>query len=226
MIVTIVHAALPAAGAALAENLALLRGRHGRKVLLLDAGAERMREHWSADRDRSRLRPAVTTRTVTGRGLSADLERFLARYDDIVIEAGDGNDNSPECRRALIAAEVALILLAPEDAGIDARHPLIARLNGARMFNPGLRVLFVAAGGEHDPAPEALAAMRTDAARVMSAGVAHTVLHLPALSWGAGQPGRCASDIESSTGAAEMTALYDEVYQADAPQVVSVGKIF
>jgi hypothetical protein len=84
------------------------------------------------------------------------------------------------------------------------------------MFNPGLRVLFVTAGGENDPAPQALAAVRAYAAQVMSAGIAGPILHLPALLWGADVPGRCACDIESSTGAAEMTALYEEVYRASS----------
>jgi cellulose biosynthesis protein BcsQ len=214
MIVTIVHAAPPAAGAQLAENLALLRARHGRRVLLLDASPERMCERWGADRAHSRLRPVVHTRSARGPGFSEEVERLLARHDDIVVDAGDGN--GAECRGALIAAQVVLVPLAPEHADIDVRYRLIARLNNARMFNPGLRVLFVTAGGEQDPAPQALAALRAYAAQVMSAGVAGTVLHLPALLWGADLPGRCACDFESSAGAAEMAALYEEVYRASS----------
>lgn len=213
MIVTIIHTALPAAGAQLAENLALLRGRRGRKVLLLDASPERMCERWSLERARSRLRPALATRTVSGSALPGELERQLARFDDIVIDTAGGG---PEGRCALIAAQVALVPLAPEHADIDARYDLIAQLNSARMFNPGLRVLFVTTGGENDPAPQASAAMRAYAAQVMSAGVAATILHLPALVWGSDVPGRCTCDIESSTGAAEMAALYEEVYRASS----------
>jgi chromosome partitioning protein len=174
MIVTIVHAALPAAGARLARNLALLRARHGRKVLVLDAGPKQ------------------------GGGLAEALERVLARHDDVVIDTdGDG----PAGRGALIAAQVALVPLAPERADVDAHYDLIARLNHARMFNPGLRVLFVTADGGRDPAPRARCAMRAYAAQVMSAGVADAVLHLSAT--GAIEP-----------GAAAMAALYEEVYGA------------
>jgi chromosome partitioning protein len=170
MIVTIVHAALPAAGAQLGTHLARLRAGHGRDVVLLDAGRKR------------------------GGSLSEELERLLARHDDVVIDAGD---DGPAGRSALIAAHVALVPLTPDQADVDARYGLIARLNQARMFNPGLRVLFVAVGGAFDPAPHALYAMRAYAAQVMSAGVAATVLHLPAFC-----------------NAADMAALYDEVYQA------------
>lgn len=210
MIATIVHAALPAAGAQLAENLALLRRRHGRKVVLVDACPERTCERWSVDRSRSHLSPAVAAHALSGDGVGTALERLLARHDDVVIDT-DGA-NTTECRCALIAARVAVVPLAPEHADIASRYDLIARLNNARMFNPGLRVLFVTVAGERDPAPAALAATRMYAAQVMSAGIAATVLHLPALEWGADVPGRCVSDIAGSTGAVEMAALYQEVY--------------
>jgi chromosome partitioning protein len=209
MIVTIVHAALPAAGAQLAANLALLRGRSGGQVTLLDASPARMCTRWSLDRARSRLRPAVATVAASGGGFADALERCAARDDDIVI-CTDGAD-SPECRRALIAARVALVPLAPGHA--DAGRDLVTRLGNARMFNPGLRVLFVTAGGERDPAPAARAAMRAFADRVPAAGIAATTVHLPALQWGTDVPGRCASDIVGSAGAAEMRALYEEVYR-------------
>jgi chromosome partitioning protein len=209
MIVTIVHAALPAAGAQLAANLALLRGRRGRQVSLLDASPAQMCARWSLDRARSRLHPAVATLAVSGDDFSDALERLAVRHHDVVIDT-DGAD-SPECRRALIAARVVLVPLAPEHA--DGGHDLVKRLGAARMFNPGLRVLFVTAGGERDPAPAARAAMRAFADQVPAAGVAATVVHLPALQWGADVPGRCASDIDGSTGAAEMAALYEEVYR-------------
>ena len=102
MIVTVLHAALPAAGAQLAANLALLRGRRGRQVSLLDASPERTCARWSLDRARSRLRPAVAAVAVSGGGFADTLERLVARHRDVVIDT-DGAD-SPECRRALIAA--------------------------------------------------------------------------------------------------------------------------
>jgi chromosome partitioning protein len=196
-----------------AENMALLHARTGRKMLLLDASRRQACARWGADRARARLRPVVATRAVRGSGFAEELERQLARYDDIVIVIDADGGNALECRCALIAAHVALVPLTPEHTDVDARYELIARLNSARMFNPGLRVLFVAAGGEHDPASGELCAMRAYAAQVMSAGMAATILHLPALQWGADIPGRCATDIDSSSGAAETAALHEEVYR-------------
>jgi chromosome partitioning protein len=213
MIVTVVNCAPGDVGALVAENMALSHARTGRKTLLLDASRRQTCARWSAERTRSRLRPVAVARAVCGSGFSEQLERLQARYDDVAIVVDTDGGNGLECRCALIAAHVALVPLTPEHTDVDARYELIARLNSARMFNPGLRVLFVAVGGEHDPASGDLCAMRAYAAQVMSARMAATILHLPALRWGADIPGRCASDIDSSSGAAETAALHDEVYR-------------
>lgn len=212
MIVTIADCAPPGAGALVAESLALLRAGSVRKLLLLDASAGQACERWSADRERSHLRPALATRALRGLGCAAELERLHVHFRDIVI-AIDGC-RGDECRWALVGAQVALVPLAPDYADVDGRYELIARLNNARMFNPGLRVLFVMTANESEPTPRERWAVRAYAAQVMAAGVAQSVLHLPALRWGADAPGRCASELESSTGAAEMAALYGEVYRS------------
>lgn len=208
MIVTVVNCAPPGLGSVVAETLALLRSRAGCKVLLLDAGSGQDCEQWHAARVRARLGPAPAVRTLRGFGCAAQLERLQAGFRDIVI-ATDGCGGH-DCRWALIAAQVAVVPLGSDHGDIDTRCECIARLNSARMFNPGLRVLFVTMTAEHAPARSAMYAVRTYAAQVMSAGLASTVLHLPALAWGA--DGRCACDTESSTDAAEMVALYGEVY--------------
>jgi len=213
MIVTIANCALQPASDLVAENLALLRARSGREVLLLDATPQQACERWASARNRSHLAPALATRTLRGHGFGDALSALQARFGDIVIDS-DGC-NGEESRCALIAAQVAVVPLSPMHADIDARYELIARLNSARMFNPHLRVLFVTTGQEGDPDAPERQAMRSYATQVMSASLAATVIHLPALRRGADAPGRCASDTESSTGAVEMAALYREVYQAD-----------
>lgn len=202
MIVTVAHCASPLAGGLVAENLALLRARSGRKVLLLDATAAQTCRYWGEERKRRHIAPMPKVHAVRGSSLPDELDRLYPRFSEVVIDTDCRGGH--ECRSALIMADVAVVPMAPEQANVDLHYGPIARLNSARMFNPGLRVLFVAAGSEHDPAPHELCALRAYASQVMSAGMACTILHLP---------GRCASDIESSTGAAEMAALYGEVYQ-------------
>lgn len=223
MIVTIANCAPPGIRALVAENLALLRARAGRKVLLVDTGAGQECQRWSAERACAHLRPSLAVRVLRGLGGSAEIERLRADVDDVVILT-DGS-GGPECRWALIAAQVALVPLAPDRADIDTHYECIARLNSARMFNPGLRVLFAAMAGERTPTPPELAAVRAYASQVMAAAVAETIVHVPALAWGTDMPGRCACDIESSTGAAEMATLYGEVYRT-VPAIPLRQRIF
>jgi chromosome partitioning protein len=211
MIVTIATYAPDAAADLVAENLALLRARSGRKVLLMDATSRQACRQWVTERERLHLGPRIEARAVRGFGLSQELERLYPHFGDVVIDTDGGNGH--ECRAALIMAQIAVVPLAPDQADAGIHYDLIARLNNARMFNPGLRVLFVTAGSEHDPAPGELRAIRNYVAQVMAGGLASTILHSPALLWGGNRPGLCASDIESSTGTAEMAALYEEVFQ-------------
>ncbi|WP_373989002.1 hypothetical protein [Duganella sp. BuS-21] len=73
-----------------------------------------------------------------------------------------------------------------------SRAALIARLNSARMFNPGLRVLFVLVGVAGTPSDEERAAVRGYVARVMSATLASTIIR--------------------GAAPANMDALYREVF--------------
>jgi hypothetical protein len=44
-----------------------------------------------------------------------------------------------------------VVPVTPAQADLASQYQLIARLNAARMFNPGLRVLFVLVGGADGP---------------------------------------------------------------------------
>jgi chromosome partitioning protein len=116
--------------ALVASQLAQLRVRSGCKVKLLDAN------------------------TATGRTLPDQLESLRRRYYDIVIDTG-GHDML-ESRAALIAAGLVVVPFAP---GQSSRQLLTTRLDTARMFNPGLRVLYAAIGDAGDPTPAEMDAL-------------------------------------------------------------------
>jgi chromosome partitioning protein len=130
----------------LGERLATLRRRAGCTVLLLDAAQDASRAAGDAAR----------------------------AYDDVLIDACACRADA--CCAALDAAQVALVPLAPGEADTARHYDLIARLNAARMRNPGLRVLFVAAGAGAAPDADDLEAVRAYAREVMSGHVARTVL--------------------------------------------------
>jgi len=203
-----------------ANNLALLRARTGRKVLLLDADPKQSSTNWGCERSAAGVRPRIAARALAGRALEQELDTLRRHYNDIVIDT-EGRDTA-ESRAALNAARLVVVPVSAEQADLASQYKLIARLNAARMFNPHLRVLFVAVANEGD-ADEAdaddLAAIRAYAARVMSATLAGTVIHEQLAAHRACGRGRCVCDggsdgasIGDPGAAAEMQALYKEVF--------------
>jgi len=192
MIVAIANQSGGAGKTIVANNLALLRARAGRKVMLVDTDPGAAASSWCSELAAAGVRPRVATRAITGRSLVEDLEQLRARYNDIVIDT-EGRDTA-ESRAALIAARLVVVPVTPMQVDLSTQYQLIARLNAARMFNPGLRVLFVLVGGIDEPTAEERAAVRAYASRVMSATLANTVVH--------GQ------------APADMDALYREVFSA------------
>lgn len=190
MIIAIANHEGGGAKSAVANCLALLRARSGRKVLLVEADPKRDASTWCCRRAADAA-PRVPVCGTTGRNLPEQLERLRRHYNDIVIDT-DGR-NSAESRSALIAARLVVVPVSPNQVDLASQYKLIARLNSARMFNPGLRVLFVACGGQGDLSAEEAAAIRAYAARVMSASLAGIVLHEDRMD-------------------EEMKSLYDEVF--------------
>lgn len=211
MIITIANQG-PSAGASIvASNLAVLRARSGRKVCLIDTDLKkRFACGWSIERSAAGIRPRIPGRNIGGRGLVQELDKLLPHFNDILIEteARDCADN----RSALIAARLVVVPVQADQVDLGTQYKLIACLNAARMFNPGLRVLFVLVAGRTDPTSDELAAVRAYVSRVMSASLASTTLHAPG-SHEYGE-GRCVCDAETCDPdmAAEMHALYQEVY--------------
>lgn len=190
MIVTVAGHPGVAHHAAFAPMLAQLRARTGRKVLLLDADPGHA-PHPAAS-------PGVPVRALDGRRLQDEIADLAPRYQDLMIDIDLGA--ARESRPAPIAAGLLIVPLEPGHADIDAEYGLVARINSARMFNPGLRVVFVILDGSSDsPSPEQMAALRNLVSHVMAARLAATVIHAP----GTAPP-----------AAEEMASLYREVFAA------------
>jgi chromosome partitioning protein len=173
----IVTIASPCGGtdkAIVAHNLALLRARAGRRVMLVDTDPNAHSCAWCSEMAAAGVTPRVVTRAITGRALLGELELLRSRYNDIVIDT-EGRDTT-ESRAALIAARLAVVPVTSQQVDLGSQYQLIARLNSARMFNPGLRVLFVLASVDGAPSDEERAAVRAFVARVMSATLASTII--------------------------------------------------
>lgn len=190
MIVTVAGHAGAANHASFAPMLAQLRASAGRKVLLLNADPGHARHPAAAS--------GVPIRVLSGRRLQDEIADLAPRYQDIMIDID--LVAARESRPALVAAGLLIVPLEAGHVDVDADYGLVARINSARMFNPGLRVVFVILeDGSGAPTAEQMAALRKLVAHVMAARLAATVIHAA----GATAP-----------AADEMANLYREVFAA------------
>ena len=209
MIVAIAGQGDACARTMVALNLALLRARAGRRVLLLETDPRQTASSWARQRYRDGLKPNLLNQTVLGGELGVRISQLQHGCHDMVVHT-EGCD-SPASRAALIAAATVVVPVGADQVDLGRHYQLIARLNSARMFNPRLRVLFVSTTAGADPAPAEMAAIRNFASHVMSASLAQTILH-------GGAPGSldalcvCETPERAPHAAAEMKELYREVF--------------
>jgi chromosome partitioning protein len=211
MIVAIANQNGEAEKSILANNLAALRMRAGRSVLLIDSDPKKLSFDWSAERKAANIKPLVPVRSITAKGLQPEIENLGSRYQDIVIDT-----ESRDClgsRSALIAARTLVVPLQSKMNDVVSQNTLIARIHTARFFNPGLRVIFVITRAKNDPLPDDLAWAQAIAARVTSATLAKTILHDDTIHT-AFDKGLCISEYkpEGDSASREMTDLYQEVF--------------
>ena len=112
----------------LAVNLAAMRSRAGRDVLLVDADRQGSANLWAGIRHEDPRNAPVPCVQKVGKGLAADIRDLATRYEDVVIDAG-GQD-SVELRAAMAIAEFALFPIQPsifDAATLETLAELVAQ---------------------------------------------------------------------------------------------------
>ena len=219
MIIAIVNQHSSPERTVVARNLAVLRAQSGRRVCLMTT-AGNGHSDWSEERSHAGVQPWIETHQVGSRAVKTRLAALRPLFDDILIDAGTRDTDG--CRCVLAESRLVVVPVRGGALELDLQYRLLARLHGARTFNPAMRVLFVAVSGGAGPDVSERAAVLAHVARVDDATLAETVLHAPAArDYG---PGRCVSDAITCDpdAAAELRALYDEVYPPPAPLAFAV----
>ncbi|MEM8514581.1 chromosome partitioning protein [Massilia sp. MP_M2] len=131
-----------------ARNLAVLRARAGRRVYLMTTAGNGDSD-WSAERNGAGVQPWIETHQVGSRAVKMRLAALRPLVDDILIDAGMRDADG--CRCVLAESRLVVVPVRGGARDLDLHDRLLARLNGARTFNPAMRVLFVAVSSPVDP---------------------------------------------------------------------------
>ena len=124
----------------LAVNLAVIRARAGKDVLLVDTDKQATANFWSSIRDESGALPRITCIQKFGKGLAKDVLDLAGRYQEIIIDAG-GRD-SMELRYSLGVADKVIIPCQPTQFDLMTLNQMDNLVQQAQTLNACL-VAFV-----------------------------------------------------------------------------------
>src|SRR5215471_11263732 len=124
----------------IATNLAAMRAKAGKDVLLVDADEQESATIFTAIRKRDQSsRPQYTSIILREGNLRSEIERMQSKYDDTIVDTG-GRDTRAQ-RAGLSLADVLLLPFNPRSLDIWTLENVEKLLEDIRTINPELRAV-------------------------------------------------------------------------------------
>lgn len=124
----------------LATNLAVLRSQHS-KVLLIDGDEQRSTSDWMQQRRDLAHNWTLTTVSLLGKNVYAEISDLAQVYDDIIIDTG-GRDTTTQ-RSALTVADKFIVPFKPRSLDIWTASAVLNLITEIHIVNHDLKTLLV-----------------------------------------------------------------------------------
>lgn len=197
-----------------ATNLAAMRARDGFDTLLVDTDIQGSASFWVQSRDEAGITPRVANVQKFGKNLANELADLAGRYQDIVIDAG-GRD-SAELRASLVRADLVVIPVQASQFDLWTLDRMDAMVKMASSYNPNLRAKILITRASTNLAVTEAASAAELVSQFESFSMANSIIRDRIAYRRAAAAGKCVVEMyspKSDKAAAEITNLYQEVYQ-------------
>lgn len=199
----------------IATNLAALRAKAGRDVLLVDTDTQGSASMWAQIRLEEGVAPKLTSISKFGRGVADEIRNLAPRFDDVVIDSG-GRD-SVELRQAMLVAHLMLIPARPSQFDIHGLAAIDRVVAESRGFNSQLAAYVVVNCAPTHATNSDADDMRDVVADMPNLQLADAVLRDRVSFRRAARDGRAVAEYAPLDEKAtfEMRRLYKEVFESE-----------
>ncbi len=198
----------------IATNLAAMRARAGRDVLLVDTDIQGSASFWVQTRDEASIEPRVANVQKFGKNLANELSDLAKRYQDIIIDAG-GRD-SAELRASLVRADLAVIPVQASQFDLWTLDRMDEMVKLAKSYNQALQVKILISRASTNPGVTEANNAAELVEEFETFALADTIIRDRIAFRRAAAEGKGVTEMydpETEKAAWEINKLYKEIYQ-------------
>ena len=200
----------------LATNLAAMRTKRSKDLLLIDTDRQPTASYWCSLREDHQVMPRVASIQKFDKAIRTETLELQTKYADIIIDAG-GRD-SPELRSALLVAQTAIFPLRPSQFDLWTLGRMNTLVETALEFNEELKAFVVINQASPNPAVKEVEEARKLIQEFANLKLLNTHLCERIAYRRAAIQGMSVSEYkpEDIKAVEEMSNLYEEIFHAPA----------